>query len=181
MKKNSLLITLLALIFSGILFNDCVAQHFPTPEGRQYGPPFPVPPTPGEMRERMGEMMHRFRTGTEFRGHCKTLMQAPLFLDSPAVIRAQSASLNLSSDQIQKLDDIENEARRKAKSLLNTEQLKKLGNMPEKPVVIGDACLAGMLPAAEELLQKIIRDQSAKPEPESKLDDTEKKTPVPAK
>lgn len=180
MKKNILFLSLLALVFSGILFSNAVGEQFRTPERRQYGPPFPVPPIPGEMRERMEEMMHRLRTGTEFRGHCKTLMGTPLFLDSPAVIRAQAASLNLSPDQIQKLTDIENEARQKAKSLLDQEQLKKLGSTPEKPVVMSDACLAGMLPAAEQLLQKIIRGQDTTHVPESKSEDSEKKAPIPA-
>jgi len=172
MKKNILVVGLVALIFSGVLFNNAVGQQFPTPERGPYGPRFPNPPTPGEMRQRMEEMMHRFKTGADSKSHCKTLMQTPLFLDSPAVIRAQAASLELSSDQIQKLTDIENEARKKAKSLLNEEQLRKLGSIPESPVAISDACLGGMLPVAQDLLQRIIREQSAKPEPESKSDDS---------
>ncbi len=104
-------------------------------------------------------------------------MQTPLFLDSPAVIRAQADSLNLSSDQVKKLTEIENEARQKAKSLLNKEQLDKLGDISEKPIVISEACLAGMLPTAERLLQGIIRGQGPTQEPEPKSDHSEKKAP----
>jgi hypothetical protein len=180
MKKNILVGSLVVLIFSGILVSSGVAQQFPTPPMRPDGPRMPVPPKPGEMFQRMEDMMHRLRGDGDLRSHCETLTHTPFFLDSPAVIRAQAASLNLSPDQIQKLTDIENEARQKAKSLLNEEQLKKLGNIPEKPVVMSDTCLAGMLPAAEQLLQKIIRGQGTTQNPESKSDDSEKKAPTPA-
>jgi hypothetical protein len=180
MKKNILLGSLVALIFSGILFSNAVGQQFPSPQTRHDGPPIPIPPRPGEMFQRMEETMRRLRGDTEWRSHCKTLMRTPLFLDCPAVIRAQAESLNLSSDQIQKLTDIENEARKKSKSLLDEAQLKQLGNIPEKPVVMSEACLAGMLPAAEQLLQGIIRGQGTTQEPGSKSDDSEKKSPIPA-
>ena len=179
MKKNILVGSLLALIFSAILFGNAAGQQFPAPPMRPDGSPMPIPPKPAEVFQRMEDMMHRLRGSAELKSHCETLMQTPLFLDSPAVIRAQAESLNLSPDQIQKLTDIENEARQKAKSLLNEEQLKKLGNPPEKPVVMSDACLAGMLPAAEQLLQKIIRGQGTTQNPESKSDDSEKKAPTP--
>ncbi len=179
MKKSILVRGLVALIFSCILFSYAAGQ-FPGPPPRPDGPPLSLPPKPGEMFQRMEQMMHGLRGDAELKNQCKTLTHTPFFLDSPAVVRAQAESLNLSPDQIQKLADIENEARQKAKSLLNEEQLKKLGNAPEKPVVMSDACLAGMLPAAEQLLQRIIRGQGTTHEPESKSDDSEKKAPIPA-
>lgn len=179
MKKNILVGSLVALILSCILSSYAVGQQFPTPSTREEGPAMPGPPRPEEMLQRMGEMMHRLRADSETRSHCKTLMRTPFFLDSPAVIRGEAASLGLSPDQIQKLTDIENEARQKAKSVLREEQMKKLGDIPEKPVAIADACVGGILPAAEQILQGIIRGQGTPQEPGTKSDKSEKKAPIP--
>lgn len=179
MKKNILVGSLVALILSGIVSSYGLAQQFPTPPTREEGPRMPVPPRPEEMLQRMGQMMQRLSADTEMRSHCKTLMHTPFSLDSPAVIRGQAASLGLSPDQIQKLTDIENEARQKAKSVLNEEQMKKLGDIPEKPVAIADACVGGILPAAEQIFQGIIRGQGSTQEPGTKSDKSEKKAPVP--
>ena len=179
MKKNVLVAATVAMIVSGILSNYAVGQQFPKPQTREEGPTMPMPPKPEEMMKRMGEMMHRLSADTETRSRCKLLMHTPLFLDSPAVIRGQASSLGLSPDQIQKLTDIEKEARQKAKSVLNEEQIKKLGDAPEKPVAMADACIGGIMPAAEQILQSIIRGQGTPQEPGTKSDKPEKKAPVP--
>lgn len=180
MKKNILVGSLVALILSCIVSSYAVGQQFPTPPTRDEGPTMPMPPKPGEMLQRMGQMMNRLSADTEMRSRCNVLMRVPLFLDSPAVIRGQATSLGLSPDQIQKLADIENEARQKAKSVLNEEQMKKLGDIPEKPMSMADACVGGILPAAEQILQGIMRGQGTPQEPGTKSDRSEKKAPIPA-
>ncbi len=172
MKKSILVGSLVALVFSSILYNYAVGQQFPTSESRDDGPSLPRPPKPGEVFRHMRDMMQRLNPDTTMTSRCKTLIHTQLFLDSPAVIQAQAADLSLTPDQIKKLADIENEARQKATSLLNEEQLKKLGNIPEKPVAVSDYCLAGMIPAAEQFLQRIIPGQSSPQQPESRLDDS---------
>jgi hypothetical protein len=140
MKKNVLVGSLVAVICTGILCGDAVGQQLPKPQPRDDSPTMPVPPKPEELLQRMGQMMQRLRADTEMPIRCKDLIRTPFFLDSPAVIQGQAASLGLSPDQIQRLIDIENEARQKAKSVLDEEQIEKLGDAPEKPVTMADAC-----------------------------------------
>ncbi len=71
---------------------------------------------------------------------CRMMMQTPVFLDSPGAIRGQAKALGLSEEQKNSLTDIANEARKKALAVLSAEQRKKLGDLPDKPVVMMQMC-----------------------------------------
>ena len=72
--------------------------------------------------------------------HMRILMQTPIFLDSPYAIHTQAADLGLSDKQKKKIIDIENEARKKAVAVLTSEQRKKMGDIPDKPLVMMRMC-----------------------------------------
>ena len=72
--------------------------------------------------------------------HMRVLMQTPIFLDSPYAIHAQAADLGLSEKQKKKLIEIENEARKKALAVLTPEQRTKMGDLPDKPLVMMKMC-----------------------------------------
>ncbi len=72
--------------------------------------------------------------------HMRVMMQTPIFLDSPYAIHGQAADLGLSEKQKNKLIKIENESRKKAVAVLTSEQLKKMGEIPDKPMVMMQMC-----------------------------------------
>ena len=76
----------------------------------------------------------------EMMKHMRVLMQTPIFLDSPYAIHGQAAELGLSEKQKNKLIKIENESRKKAVGVLTSEQLKKMGEIPDKPMVMMQMC-----------------------------------------
>ena len=99
-----------------------------------------MPMNPQMMMRNMMEMMWQASNDSNMMRLCKSMMSAPLFLDSPAIILAQAESLGLSEEQKQKLSDIENEARQKARSVLTAEQTKSMGEIPDEPVAIMEMC-----------------------------------------
>ncbi len=82
------------------------------------------------MQEMTPEMMERMQL----------LMRTPIFLDAPCPIFAQAEKLALSEEQKKKLGEIENEARAKARAVLTPEQQAKLGDVPDKPVMMMETC-----------------------------------------
>ena len=94
-------------------------------------------------------MTQKTGPGPAMMKHTRVLMRTPIFLDSPYAIHAQAAELGLSKEQKEKLVDIENEARKKAVAVLRPEQRKKMGDIPDKPLVMTQMCqqmCAGMAP-----------------------------------
>ncbi|HMK36831.1 MAG TPA: hypothetical protein VK463_17285 [Desulfomonilaceae bacterium] len=129
-------------------------------------PILPPPPKPRELMERMRElMMQTSGESSEASRQCHMLMRTSLFLDSPAALRGQAEFLGLSTDQIQKLAEIETEARSKAKSVLKEEQISKLGAVPDKAVAMMDVCPRGFMLNLEQMLEKFISGQGAPEKP----------------
>ncbi len=85
-------------------------------------------------------MTQKTGPGPAMMKHMRALMQTPIFLDSPYAIHAQAAELGLSEKQKKKLVEIENEARKKAVAVLTSEQRKKMGDIPDKPLVMMQMC-----------------------------------------
>ena len=99
-----------------------------------------MPMNPQMMMHNMMQMMRQAGDDSNIMRLCKATMSAPLFFDSPAMVRAQAESLGLSGEQIQKLLDIEKEGRQKARSVLTEEQTKKMGEIPDEPMAIVEMC-----------------------------------------
>lgn len=95
---------------------------------------------PQMMMQNMMQMMRQAGNDSNLMRLCKAMMSAPLFLDSPAMVRAQAESLGLSEEQIQILLDIEKEGRQKARSVLTAEQIKEMGEIPDEPMAFMEMC-----------------------------------------
>ena len=78
--------------------------------------------------------------GSVMMHYCEVIMNSPIYLDSPAVIQGQFGALNLSDKQKETLRRIENEARKKAMEVLTPEQRGKLGQIPQKPIILAQLC-----------------------------------------
>ena len=85
-------------------------------------------------------MTQKTGPGPAMMKHMRVLMQTPIFLDSPYAIHGQAADLGLSEKQKKKLIEIENEARKKAVAVLTSKQRKKMGDIPDKPLVMTQMC-----------------------------------------
>ena len=96
-------------------------------------------------------MTQKTGPGTALMKHMRVLMQTPIFLDSPYAIHGQAAELGLSEKQKKKLIEIEDESRKKAVAVLTSKQRKKMGDIPDKPLVMTQMCqqmrakMAGMM------------------------------------
>lgn len=99
-----------------------------------------MPMNPQMMMQRMMGMMQQAGVSLDMMHRCMVMMRSPVFLDSPAAIRGQAEALGLSDEQLKRLLDIENEARQKAKSVLTEEQIKTMGEIPEKPMAMMEMC-----------------------------------------
>ncbi len=95
---------------------------------------------PQMMMKNMMGMMQQGGVDPSMMRRCMVMMRTPIFLDSPSAIRGQAEALGLSDEQVKQLLDIDNEARQKAKSVLTEDQLKKMGEVPDKPVAMMEMC-----------------------------------------
>ncbi|MGB6064828.1 MAG: hypothetical protein WBG50_08460 [Desulfomonilaceae bacterium] len=95
---------------------------------------------PQMMMKNMMGMMQQSGVDPSMMRWCMVIMSTPIFLDSPSAIRGQAEALGLSEEQVKKLLDIDNEARQKAKSVLTEDQLKKMGEVPDKPMAMMEMC-----------------------------------------
>ena len=87
--------------------------------------------------------------------HGRIMMQSRMFLDEPGAIYGQAEILGLSEQQKKQLIDIQNEARRKALSVLTTEQREKIGDIPDKPLTMAVMCqqmCEKMMPMMQEMM-----------------------------
>lgn len=67
----------------------------------------------------------------------------------------QAEALGLSDEQLKKLLDIENDARQKAKAVLTEEQIKKMGEIPDKPMAMMEMCQqmsSKMMPMMQKMM-----------------------------
>lgn len=141
MKKAILVGSLVAALFAGILLVHAAEQQQPQPQQKAKEEVAPaMPMNPQMMRQNMMGMMQQAGIDPNMMRRCQAMMFAPVFLDSPAAIRGQGESLGLSDEQKQKLLDIEKEARQKAKTVLTEEQIKKMGEVPDKPMAMMEMC-----------------------------------------
>lgn len=88
----------------------------------------------------MMDMMKQMGMEPEMMARMQLLMRTGVFVDSPAALQVQRDKLQLSQEQAGKLSEIEKEARQKALALLTPEQRTKLGDIPDKPLVMMDMC-----------------------------------------
>jgi hypothetical protein len=88
----------------------------------------------------MTDMMKQMGMKPEMMARMQLLMHTPVFVDSPAALQVQKDKLRLSEEQAGKLNEIEKEARQKALALLTPEQRTKLGDIPDKPLVMMEMC-----------------------------------------
>ncbi|MGB9616808.1 MAG: Spy/CpxP family protein refolding chaperone [Desulfomonilaceae bacterium] len=140
MKKAILVGSLVTAVFAVILLAHAAEQQQPQPQQEAKEEGAPAMRMNPQMMQKMMETMQQAGIDPEMMRRCKAVMSAPIFLDSPAVIRGQAESLELSDEQKQKLLDIEKEAREKARTVLTEEQTKKLGEIPDKPVTMMEMC-----------------------------------------
>ena len=159
MKKAIFVGSLVAMLFAGFLLVHAAEQQQPQPQqkaGEQKGEAVPpMPMNPQMMRQKMMGMMEQAGIDPNMMRRCQAIMFAPVFLDSPAAIRGQAEALGLSDEQKQKLLDIENEARQKAKTVLTEEQVRKLGEVPEKPMAMMEMCQqmsSKMMPMMQKMM-----------------------------
>ena len=86
------------------------------------------------------DMMKQMGMEPKIMARMQLLMRTPVFVDSPAALQVQGDRLQLSEEQASKLREIEREARQKALAVLMPEQRTKLGDIPDKPVVMMETC-----------------------------------------
>lgn len=111
---------------------------------------------PQMMMQRMMGMMEQAGVDSGMMRRCMVMMRNPVFLDSPSAIIAQAESLGLSDEQLEKLRDIENQARQKAKTVLTEEQIKKMGEVPDKPMPMMEMCetmYTKVMPSMEKMTE----------------------------
>lgn len=153
MKKTILVGSLLAALFAAIFSVYAAEQPQPQQKAKEEAVPA-MPMNPQMMMKNMMGMMQQAGVGPEMMQRCMVMMRTPVFLDSPSAIRGQAESLGLSDEQKQKLLDIENEARKKAKAVLTEEQIKKMGEIPGKPMAMMEMCRqmsAKMMPMMQKM------------------------------
>jgi len=93
-----------------------------------------------QMGPNMMDMMKQMGMEPERMDRMQLLMRTGVFVDSPAALQVQKDKLGLSEKQAKKLGEIDKEARQKALALLTPEQRTKLGDIPDKPVVMMEMC-----------------------------------------
>ena len=97
----------------------------------------------------MMDMMQQMGMKPERMDRMQLLMRTGVSVDSPAALQVQKDKLGLSEEQAKKLGEIEKEAHQKALALLTPEQRTKLGDIPDKPLVMMEMCQEMMRMCAE--------------------------------
>jgi hypothetical protein len=160
MTKAVLVGSLVAALFAGILLVHAAEQQQPQPQqpkrqATEEGATT-MPMNSQMMMQRMMDMMQQAGVGPDMMRRCQTMMRTAIFPDSPSAILGQAEALGLSDEQNQKLLDIEKESRQKARSVLTEEQIKKIGEIPDRPTTMMEMCQqmsAKMMP----MMQKMMR------------------------
>lgn len=101
----------------------------------------------------MQQMMSKMGNTPDMQARMQLMMllcRTPIWTDAPCPISAQADRLGLNNEQKNKLAEIENEARVKARAVLTAQQLEQLGPTPQKPVTMMEICpMMGGSPEAE--------------------------------
>jgi hypothetical protein len=84
--------------------------------------------------ERMQGMVERMGVTPESHKAGKKLINVPVPMDGPEALLSQKEELNLTKEQVQKLEQLAKDAREKANAVLTEEQKSKLTDVSEKPV-----------------------------------------------
>lgn len=95
---------------------------------------------PEGMMQLCMSMMQKAGMTPDMMRRCRIMMQTPIAIDSPSVLRGQAEALGLSEDQKKQLAEIEKEARKKALAVLTPEQCKKMGAISDKPMPMMQMC-----------------------------------------
>ncbi len=112
------------------------------------------PMSAGMMQRCMG-MMQKAGVAPDVMRRWQAMMATPIFLDSPCAVYGQAQALGLSDAQRQKLVQIQTEARKKALAVLTSEQRKKLGAIPDKPMTMmqmGQQMRGKMMPMMQKMM-----------------------------
>ena len=115
-----------------------------------------MPMNPEMMMHQMMGMMEQTGVDTGMMRRCMAMMRNPVFFDSPSAVIAQAESLGLSDEQVKRLREIEKEARQKARTVLTEEQIKKMGEVPDKPMPMTEICetmYAKVMPSMEKMTE----------------------------
>ena len=110
---------------------------------------------PQAMMQRCMKMMQKAGVTPAMMQRCQVMMRTPIFADSPCAIYGQADVLRLSEGQKKQLMNIENEARRKALAVLTDEQVKKMGDISEKPMPMAQMCqqmCSKMMPIMQNMM-----------------------------
>lgn len=112
-----------------------------------------------------------------------------LFVDSPAVLQAEAKDLKLTEQQLERLKEIEQSARRQARQLLTEEQRKQLLDRPEGPLSLMELSMSRMkekrhmpdgeksgqmCPMCMKMMQMMKMKQGEEHHPPKKEDQTQK-------
>lgn len=77
-----------------------------------------------------------------------------MYADSPAVLLSQAEEFELSDEQQQQLEEIEQAARQKARAVLTAKQQEKVGESPKDPLSMKKLCMMRMKKMMEQNGQK---------------------------
>ncbi len=100
-------------------------------------------------------MMQKMGMKPAMMKRCMAMMQTRVFADSPGALYGQAQKLNLSEKQKARLVAIETKARKEALAVLTAQQKKKLGTIPQKPMVMAQMCQqmrAKMMPMMQKMM-----------------------------
>ncbi|NQU76736.1 MAG: hypothetical protein HQ546_10530 [Planctomycetes bacterium] len=139
MKRTMFLSTLFVLIGGAVLAVYAVDAETPPAEKAVCEPPMGMGGPAccmmrakgAEMPKDMKEMMKEANISDEMIKQHRAMMNAPLYMDSPAVILGMADELALTQEQKADLMKIENKARQEALAVLNAKQQEGLGKIAD--------------------------------------------------
>ena len=139
MVRTSMITLTVASLAGAILFAAAAAQEQDAPNARN-------------QRQDRGQ---RERPQAEVQMQCPMiagLKGVELFADSPPVLLAQAEKLELTDDQVQQLERIEESTRQQVRRLLSEEQRQQLQEAPKDRLSMMELCMLRMqdMPAAQD-------------------------------
>jgi len=116
----------------------------------------------GEPPAQMKKMMEEAGISDEMRTQCRSMMMAPMYMDSPAVLVGMAVKLGLTDDQKNKLMEIEKGARKQALAVLNEQQVKQLGKISDTPMAAMDG-MKQMHEKMKPVMEKMVKEGKQMP------------------
>ncbi|MFA5866077.1 MAG: hypothetical protein WC975_15500 [Phycisphaerae bacterium] len=169
MKSRIAVLSLVVFLTGTILYVYAESKEEvpPCPPGKQASESKALPSNMGmeacmlmgankDMNRRMG-MMRKAGVSEDMIREWSAFVQAPIYMDSPAMLLGQTDMLTLNSDQKQKLMDIEKDAREKAMMVLTEAQKSKLGTISDQPMTmmqIHQGMCAKMAPMRQKMMKE---------------------------